>query len=54
MDRYRFDALSRALWRGHTRRHLTRLLGGLSLGGVLSDGLPDAAAASAKKRCTKK
>jgi hypothetical protein len=36
MDADRFDALSRALSTGHTRRRLTRLLGGVSLGGVLS------------------
>jgi hypothetical protein len=36
MDADRFDALSRALSTGHTRRHLTRLVGGLSLGSVLS------------------
>ena len=46
MDADRFDALSRALSTAHTRRRLTRLLGGLSLGGVLSvRSITDAGAA---------
>jgi hypothetical protein len=36
MDDARFDALTKTLSIGHTRRGLTRLLGGLSLGGMLS------------------
>ena len=32
MDSARFDALTRSLSDGMTRRHLTRLLGGLTLG----------------------
>ena len=36
MDADRFDALSRALSTTHTRRRLTRLLGGLNVGGALS------------------
>jgi hypothetical protein len=46
MDADRFDALSRALSTAHTRRRLTRLLGGLGLGGVLTTfGSEEAAAA---------
>jgi hypothetical protein len=45
MDADRFDALSRALSTSHTRRRLPRLLGGLSLGGVLSGVIQEAAAA---------
>jgi hypothetical protein len=57
MDADRFDALSRALSTGHSRRRLTRLLGGLSLGGVLSAlGGNEAAAAKLNggARCTTK
>ncbi len=36
MDDRRFDALTKTLGAGHTRRGLTRLLGAVSLGGVLS------------------
>ena len=35
MDSDRFDALTRSLSEGMTRRTLTRLLGGLALGGFL-------------------
>src|SRR5918999_5210115 len=46
MDADDFDALSRVLSAGHTRRRLTRLLGGLSLGGALAAlGLAEALAA---------
>ena len=46
MDADRFDALSRSLSSGHTRRTLPRLLGSLSLGGVLAAlGTPEALAA---------
>src|SRR5215213_814986 len=46
MDADRFDALSRALTTAHTRRRLSRLLGGLSLGGVLSTLASENAAAA--------
>ena len=45
MDPDRFDALSRALSTSHPRRRLPRLLGGLSLGGLLSGVIREAAAA---------
>src|SRR5688500_13655262 len=46
VDDRRFDALTKNLGTAHTRRGLTRLLGGLSLGGVLSARtVRDAAAA---------
>ena len=35
MDSARFDALTRSLGEGMTRRGITRLLGGLALGGLL-------------------
>ena len=57
MDEARFDALTRTLGTTHSRRRLTRLLGGLSLGGVLSAlGGDDAAAALllGGARCTRK
>jgi hypothetical protein len=45
MDGSRFDALTKTLGTAHSRRTLTRLLGGLSLGGVLSAlGVPAAQA----------
>jgi Glycosyl hydrolase family 26 len=56
MDTDRIDAVSRALATGHTRRRVTRLLGGVSLGGVLSVlGSTDADAAllTGGSRCTK-
>jgi len=55
MDADRFDALSRALSAGHTRRRVTCLLGGLSLGGLLTNlGSDEAAAAplNGGARCT--
>jgi hypothetical protein len=56
MDADRFDALSRALSTTHPRRHLTRLLGGVSLGAVLSGGVIREAAAALRNGgygCTK-
>ena len=46
MDDARFDALTKTFGTAHSRRRLTRLLGGLSVGGVLSAlGSEEAAAA---------
>src|SRR3712207_303319 len=47
MDADRFHALSRALSTSHPRRRLHSLLGGLSLGGVLSGVIQGVAAADA-------
>jgi hypothetical protein len=46
MDGARFDALTKTLGTAHSRRTLTRLLAGLSLGGVLSALGSDEAAAA--------
>src|SRR5262249_38343340 len=52
MDGSRFDAWSRALVTGHSRRGLTRLLGGLTLGSLVSR--VDFAEIGAKKKKHKK
>ena len=46
MDDNRFDDLTKSLSADHSRRSLTRLLGGLSLGGVLGAGTLREAAAT--------
>jgi hypothetical protein len=51
MDGSRFDALSRSLVRGHSRRGLSQVLGGLVLSGLLTRrGLTEAAAKRKKKK----
>ena len=55
MDADRFDTLSRALTPGHSRRGLTRLLGGALLGGPLAAlGLAESEAKRKKKKKTNK
>jgi hypothetical protein len=55
MDAERFDTLARTLTHGHSRRSLTRLLGGLSLGGPLALlGLAEVEAKRKKKKRKKK
>jgi hypothetical protein len=55
MDGSRFDALSRSLFAGSSRRGLTRLLGGLTAGGSLSFlGLASAEAGRKKGKKGKK
>jgi hypothetical protein len=49
MDDRRFDSLTKVLGAGHTRRGLPRLLGGLSLGGLLSARTAQDAAARGRK-----
>src|SRR5215208_6470577 len=51
MDAHRFDTITRALTYGHSRRALTRLLSGLTLGGLLRASWEEPAAAKKKKPC---
>jgi hypothetical protein len=51
MDTTYFDALTKSLGESHSRRGITRLLGGLALGGPLALLGLDEAAAKCKKKC---